>query len=151
MPSAASQPRKYSSGCNPAKWPPAADVVVLLISTNNLGLGQSPADTATGIAAIVSEIGTQLPYTRILLLGVLPRGQSPVDPFRAAVAKVNARIARLADGQRVHYLDIGPAFLQPDGTIAPQVMPDFLHPSLAGYRIYVAAIWQPLLAALHGQ
>jgi beta-glucosidase len=129
----------------------APDVVVLMIGTNNLGLGQSPADTATGIAAIVSAIGARLPQTRILMLGVLPRGQSPDDPLRAEVTKVNARIARFADGQRVHYLNIGAAFLQADGTIAPQLMPDFLHPSLAGYRIYAASIWHPLMALLDGQ
>jgi beta-glucosidase len=125
-------------------------VVILLIGTNNLGLGQSPADTATAITAIVSEIGAQLPNTRILLLGVMPRGQTPADPLRAAAAQVNARIARLADGRRVRYLDPGAALLQPNGTLAPQVMPDFLHPSLAGYRMLTAAIWPALQAALQG-
>jgi beta-glucosidase len=125
-------------------------VVILLVGTNNLGLGQSPADTATAITTIVGEIGAQLPNTRILLLGVLPRGQTPADPLRSAAAQVNARIARLADGRRVRYLDPGAALLQPNGTIAPQVMPDFLHPSLAGYRMFTTAIWPTLQAALQG-
>jgi lysophospholipase L1-like esterase len=128
----------------------APDVVVVLIGTNNLGLGQSPADTAAGVAAVVSQIQTQLPKTRILLLGLLPRGQSPADPFRPLIAAVNRRIARLADGQAVRYLNMGQAFLQRDGTIAPEVMADFLHPTPFGYIIYTTAIWQPLMAALKG-
>jgi lysophospholipase L1-like esterase len=126
------------------------EVVVILIGTNNLGLGQSPADTATGIAAIVNQLGEQLPDTRILLLGLLPRGEDPNNPFRDAIARVNRRIARLADGQRVQFLNFGPSYLEPDGTIAPALMPDFLHPSQEGFKVYAAAIWEPLIAALRG-
>jgi lysophospholipase L1-like esterase/Ca2+-binding EF-hand superfamily protein len=124
----------------------APKVVVLMIGTNNLGLGQTPQDTAAGITKIVDEIHAQLPKTRILLLGVLPRGQSPADPFRAKIAQVNALIAGLEGG--VTFLDIGADFLQPDGTLSSAVMPDFLHPSLFGYQIYTAAIWETLLTLL---
>jgi lysophospholipase L1-like esterase len=127
------------------------DVVVLLIGTNNLGvLGQTPAEVAAGVAAIVDQIELQLPRTRILLLGVLPRGQDPTDPLRTSAAQANQMIAQLGDGRRVRYLDIGPTFLQPDGTIAPVVMPDFLHPSLLGYGLFTAAIQPALAAALAG-
>jgi beta-glucosidase len=127
------------------------NVVVLLIGTNNLGVGESPAATAEGVAAIVTRIGLQLPQTRIVLLGLLPRGQSPADPYRTLIADVNRRIARLADGQRVRYLDIGPAFVQPDGSISPAVMADFLHPTPLGYLTYTAALWPSLLATLRGE
>jgi len=124
------------------------NVVVLLIGSNNLGLGQSPAATTAGIEAVVDQINHQLPDTRILLLGLLPRSASAADPIRAAIAQVNRSIAKLADGRRVRYLDFGAAFLLPDGTLTQAVMPDLLHPNLLGYQIYTAAIWQPLLAAL---
>jgi beta-glucosidase len=127
------------------------DVVVLLIGTNNLGLGQSPADTAAGITAVVNGIAAQLPRTRIVLLALLPRGESPMDPLRASVAQVNRLIARLGDGQRVRYLDMGRTFLQRDGSISSAIMPDFLHPSLLGYQYYSVAIWPTLLDALRGQ
>ncbi len=126
------------------------DVVVLQIGTNNLGQGQTPLDTAAGIATIVSHIVAQLPRTRILLLGILPRGQSPSDPLRLEVAEVNRLLATRADGRLVRYLDVGPAFLQPDGTISPAVMPDFLHPSALGYQIFTSALMPSLQAALHG-
>jgi beta-glucosidase len=126
------------------------EVVVILIGTNNLGLGQSPADTAVGIAAIVDQLGEQLPDTRVLLLGLLPRGERPDNPFRDAIARVNRRIARLADGQRVQFINFGPDYLRPDGTIPFELMPDFLHPSQEGFKIYAAGIWEPLVAALRG-
>lgn len=122
----------------------APEAVVLMVGTNNLGQGQSPGETAAGITAIVTQIEAQLPRTRIVLLGLLPRGQSPADPYRPLIAEVNRLIAPLADGRRVQYLDMGPAFLQPDGKIAPEVMADYLHPTPYGYELYAAAL-RPLL------
>ena len=124
------------------------DVVVLMIGTNNLALGQSPPEVAAGITKIVNEIRGQLPRTQILLLGILPRGESPFDPLRTLVAEVNDLISTLGTEDRVTYLDIGGYFLQPDGTISADVMPDYLHPSLWGYDIYTAAIWGTLLELL---
>ena len=58
-----------------------AKVVVLLIGSNNLGLGQKPQEVTAGVAKIVNEIEAQLPDARILLLGILPRGAA-TDPLR---------------------------------------------------------------------
>jgi lysophospholipase L1-like esterase/Ca2+-binding EF-hand superfamily protein len=129
----------------------APQVVVLMIGINNLGEGQSPPDVATGITRIVQEIQQQLPQTRILLLGVLPSGQSPDYPTRAEAAEVNRRIAGLDDGDRVTFLDIGDWFVEPNGTISATVMPDFLHPSLWGYDLYTSAVWPTMVELLNRQ
>lgn len=123
-------------------------VVVLMIGSNNLGVGQSPPAVTAGIAKIIQEIQGQLPRTKILLLGILPRLQSPSDPLRARIAQVNAALSRLADGKRIQYVDFGSAYLQADGAISALLMPDYIHPSLLGYQVYSAAIWQPLLQML---
>ncbi len=49
----------------------------------------------------------------------------------------------------VRYLDIGGRFLNPDGTISKELMPDFLHLSLRGYEIWaevIEPVMQDLLA-----
>ncbi len=120
-------------------------VVVLLIGSNNLGIAnQEPEEVAAGIEKIVDELGVQLPRTRVLLLGLLPRGADATDPFREKIAKVNGLIADLHDGGRVTYLDIGAGFVSPDGSISPDVMPDGAHPSLWGYVLYSLALWPTL-------
>jgi lysophospholipase L1-like esterase len=114
-------------------------VVVLMIGTNNAG--DNTADQiAAGIAAIVRELRKRLPETRVLLLGVFPRSARPDDELRSKLEAVNRQIARLDDGSQVCYLDIGNAFLSADGTISPDVMPDYLHLSDKGYRLWADAM-----------
>jgi len=40
----------------------------------------------------------------------------------------------------VTFLDIGDKFLQPDGTLSKDIMPDLLHPNEKGYEIWAEAI-----------
>ncbi len=126
-------------------------VAVVEIGTNNLGAGDSVDDTVTAIAGVVHAIEAASPTTKVLLLGLLPRGASPADPYRGEVAAVNARIAGLADGDRVRYLDPGPAVTLPGGAIAPNFLgPDYVHPDARGYRLLAAAI-EPTLASMLDQ
>lgn len=121
--------------------------VVLMIGTNNSG--SDPAEgIAKGVTAIVETIRAKQPQSKILLLAVFPRGEKPSpNPGREKLAKVNEIIAKLDDGKNIHFLDIGAKFLQPDGSISKEIMPDFLHLSAAGYQIWADAI-SPKLAEL---
>jgi lysophospholipase L1-like esterase len=121
-------------------------VVVLQIGTNNLGpdLGQSPEDTARGIAAVVRTIREISPETKILLMGIFPRGYRSGDPLRDKIRRTNAILSGLADGRAVRFLDIGDRLTQPDGSISPAILYDGLHLSAAGYRIWADAIRGPI-------
>ena len=52
----------------------------------------------------------------------------------------NNIISGFADGKRVHYMDIGNTFLQPDGTLPKEIMPDLLHLNAKGYEMWTNAI-----------
>jgi lysophospholipase L1-like esterase len=124
----------------------APKVTVLMIGTNNAG-GSTPDEIAQGITAIVDEIKTRLPKTKILLLGVFPRGQKPMA-VRERLKSVNEKIAKLGDGSRVRFLDIGAAFLNDDGTISKEIMPDYLHLTRLGYRKWADAMEPTLWSML---
>jgi len=116
-------------------------LVVLMIGTNNVpGNGQTAAQIAEGIKVLVAEYEKRCPDAHILLLGIFPRAATPTDPLRAKIAEINQQIATLDDGKQVTYLDFGSKLLQPDGTLSPAIMPDFLHPSAKGYEIWADAI-----------
>lgn len=128
-------------------------VIVLLIGTNNTGNEDDgrPRNTTPeiveGVAAIIREIHARLPDTKILLLGLFPRGEQN-DPVRQQVNDVNVQLAFLDDGQTVKFLDLGPKFLAPDGTLSRDLFPDLLHPNAKGYQIWadaMAPVLDPML------
>jgi lysophospholipase L1-like esterase len=114
-------------------------LAVLMIGTNNLG-GNTNDEIVEGITACVKEIQKQLPSTKVLLLGIFPRGEKADNPARARIKAINEQIAKLDDGGKtVKYLDIGDKFLDPSGNITREIMKDFLHPTPKGYEIWVDA------------
>ena len=127
-------------------------VVVLMIGTNNTGREKDgkPRNTvpeiAAGVTAVVNDIRTKLPDSKILLLGVFPRGHLD-DLQRSQVALINTIIAKLDDGKTVKFLDISPSFLEADGTLPTSIMPDLLHPNEHGYQIWADAM-EPTLAEM---
>jgi beta-glucosidase len=130
-------------------------VVVLMIGTNNTGLENNsqirrntPEQAIEGVKDVVHELRTRLPDSKILLLAIFPRGESPSDPHRAEIATINQAIAQLADGKNIRFMDIGSKFLSPDGTLSKDIMPDYLHPSPKGYEIWAEAIKPTLLQML---
>lgn len=123
-------------------------VAVLMIGTNNIG-SDSPEEIAEGVGAIVAKMREKMPTTKVLVLGVFPRGMDRSGDFirksdRAKPSdtpgKINDLLAKLDDGKAIEYLDISKSFLDDDGQIPKSLMPDYLHLSPAGYRKWAEAI-----------
>jgi lysophospholipase L1-like esterase len=136
-------------------------LIVLMIGTNNTGHVGRPQkelndaiyhctaeETAEGVKQIVETLKKKCPTSKILLLGIFPRGEKPADAMRKQNEATNAIISKLADGKTVEFLDIGQTFLQPDGTLTREIMPDLLHLSEAGYDKWADAIEPKIKAAL---
>lgn len=129
-------------------------VAVVLIGTNNLD-ANSPEETAAGIQAVVDRLLSRWRETRILLLGVFPRGRTRDDRLESddplpEVDRLNALIAPLGDHPRVTFLDLTPSFLDASGRIPRELMPDFLHLSRKGYRVWAEAMEPTLWRLLEG-
>lgn len=124
-------------------------LAVIMIGTNNSG-NNTPEEIAAGITAIVEKLRDRLPETKILLLGIFPRGASPADSRRQVNEKTNQLVSKLHDGKHVFYLDIGKQFLAEDGTLSKEIMPDLLHLSEKGYTIWAESI-EPHVARLMGE
>ncbi len=125
-------------------------VAVIMIGTNNSnGDDNTAEEIADGIIAICKKLRAKLPRMKILLLAVFPRAEKPC-PQREKIAKANKTASKIADGKMIHYLDIGPKFLQPDKSILKEIMPDYLHLTPRGYQIWAEAI-EPTIAKLMGE
>ncbi len=134
----------------PAEWGPMRPrLVVLLIGTNNLPYG-TPENIALGTAEIVRWIHRHSFETRILIVGILPRGASPADPARPALARVNQLVAQCADGRTTFYLDPGRLFLDPGGALTSEISFDSLHLTPVGYAILATAL-EPEVKRIMGE
>jgi beta-glucosidase len=124
---------------------------MVMIGTNNSGTRKDPPEeTAAGVQAIVTLLRARLPETKILLLGIFPRGATATDSLRLVNGSINARLRGFADGQHLFYLDLGHLFLDRDGRLKRDLMPDLLHPNEQGYRLWAEGM-EPQLKALLGE
>ncbi|HYG22653.1 MAG TPA: platelet-activating factor acetylhydrolase IB subunit [Verrucomicrobiae bacterium] len=120
---------------------------VLMIGTNNSNReDNTEGEILEGVQTIVKQMRDRMPDTKILVLGIFPRGEK-FTPQRGKILQVNQALARVADDKNVFYLDFGSELVQDDGSISRDVMPDFLHLSERGYEIWAQAI-EPKLAEL---
>jgi len=124
--------------------------VVINIGTNNFSAtsharANTPAEVAEGIRAICACISAKSPATRIIVMGVLPRGAKADDPFRSKILELNKKLlAEFGKARGVTFLDIGSRFLLPNGELPRKLMSDFCHPTEEGYAIWASAL-KPLL------
>ena len=124
-------------------------LAVLMIGTNNSnGDDNSAEEIADGIIVICKRIRTKCAKTKILILAIFPRGPEP-SAQREKNTKASLLASKIADGKTIHYLDINGKFLTEDGFLSKKIMPDYLHPNEAGYKIWAEAI-EPKVAELMG-
>jgi lysophospholipase L1-like esterase len=125
-------------------------LIMILIGTNNTGLRKDPPQiTAKAIGLIVDMVRMKCPNSKILLLSILPREESPEGPLRKLNAQVNELLPALADNQHVFHEDLNAALLDAQGRLPANIMPDFLHPSPAGQEIWMEAL-KPVVERLLG-
>lgn len=122
-------------------------VAIVLIGTNNSnGHDNTAQEIVEGIQAIVNEIHKRQPGTKVLVLGIFPRG-TPTSPERLKVEQVDQLLPRLDDGKTDFYMDIGSIFLGSDNLVSKDVVSDGIHPSPAGYELW-AKTMEPKLKEL---
>ncbi|XP_034034589.1 platelet-activating factor acetylhydrolase IB subunit beta [Thalassophryne amazonica] len=121
-------------------------VVVLWVGTNNYE--HTAEQVARGILAIAQLLTSRLPKAKIIVLGLLPRGEHP-NRLREKNAAVNgflhSWLPRLGQAQ---FLDVSREFVQSDGTISSHDMFDFLHLTSAGYHNVAKPLCDLLLQIL---
>ena len=120
----------------------APKAAVVLIGTNNIGWGSdTPKQAADGVQAIVRKLKDIYPDMNVLVLGVLPRRRNLDHPHRKQIIELNSYLPELLkDINGVTFRDIGPAFLDDNGFLSEEMMPDTTHPSEKGHEVWAEAI-----------
>ncbi|CAG2112169.1 unnamed protein product, partial [Medioppia subpectinata] len=120
------------------------NVTVLMIGTNNVWHNNDTAeDVKHGIDAIMKELLTKMPTTKILLLGNLPA------PWPDQCKQLNALLEKLANNKSVFFLDMWSAFVDKTGRQnADLFVSDGIHPNESGYEVWHKTM-DPLLRKLY--
>ncbi len=130
-------------------------VIVVLAGTNNIGShpnGDAIAtDVTEGLQEIVRTCQAKAPMATVIVTGILPRNDNSQDPLVAmsAINKVNSNIEKLADGNKVRYLNVNDQLANPDGKLHEGMTVDKLHLSAKGCQVWADAL-RPVLTELLG-
>ena len=120
-------------------------VIVLLAGTNNIGGGQSADEVARGVGAIIKACQEKAPGATIIVTGIFPRNDNM--NLLATINATNAKIAKMADGKRVRYLNVNASLADASGKLFNGMTIDSLHPSPKGYQVWADGL-KPILTEL---
>jgi lysophospholipase L1-like esterase len=131
-------------------------VIVLLAGTNNVG-GMVPpegddakvTDISRGLEAVLHTMQWKAPNATIILTAIFPRNDNMA--VMPTIDKINANLAKLADGKRVRFLNLNAKLADQDGKLYDGMMNvrDKLHPQLPGYQVWAEAL-KPIFNELLG-
>ena len=122
-------------------------IVVVYAGDNDIAHGRTPGQVATAARALVADLRTKLPETRLVLISIKP------SPRRwhlfAKMQEANRGLAAIAqDDPQVRFLDVATAMLGPDGKPRAELyVDDGLHLTAAGYGLW-ASMLRPELEAV---
>ena len=130
-------------------------VIVLLAGTNNIGNTISSdgddakvRDISLGLEAIVRAMRNKAPDATIIVTAIFPRNDTMA--LMPAIEKINNNLSKLADGNKVRYLNINATLADSNGKLFDGMMnPDKLHPSVKGYQVWADAL-KPIFTELLG-
>jgi len=132
-------------------------VIVLLAGANNVGNTPPGEDEAVkvegisrGIKATLEVMRQKAPGATIVLMGILPRNDGAGGTaVVSTINKINERIAKLADGKQIRYLNINDKLADKNGKLIQGTTVDGLHLSVKGYQVWADTL-KPILAELLG-
>jgi lysophospholipase L1-like esterase len=130
-------------------------IIVLLAGTNNVGRTVPPegdetkvANITTGLKATLDILRSKAPNATIIATAIFPRNDNMA--VMPTINKINLNLSKLADGQKIRYLDINARLADQSGKLFDGMMnADKLHPAIPGYQIWADSL-KPIFTELLG-
>ncbi len=126
-------------------------IIVVQAGTNNVGTvpgdDDKVADIVRGINAILDVCRAKAPAATLVLTGIFPRNDSPA--VLPEIARINAQIARFADGRTIRYVDVNEKLADRNGTLLDGMSTDKLHLTVKGYQVWADAL-KPIFTEILG-
>lgn len=125
--------------------PKTADLLLLLIGTNDMACGYSSGETVRSIGECVRRIRSYGGIRSVAVQSILPtRGVANRPNLR--IQFLNSQLRRLAAAEGCRYWDIHSLFVNSLGDLAEEFSDDGLHLTRRGYDVWAAHINDRLAA-----
>ncbi len=116
-------------------------IVVIMVGTNNVGIGDNSDSVVAGISAVVTKVLLEFNKdVHVVLMGLLPRMN---DAHNVIIQSANTALQkRYKDSTNIHFLNLFDAFYDKKHSNPREkmYMPDHIHPSAKGYTVMVDSI-----------
>jgi len=130
-------------------------IIVLLAGTNNVGNTVPPegdeakvANITKGLQAVLNILRAKAPGATIIATAIFPRNDNMAA--MPVINKINTNLSKLADGQKIRYLNVNAKLADQEGKLFDGMMnPDKLHPAIPGYQVWADAL-KPIFTELLG-
>jgi lysophospholipase L1-like esterase len=123
--------------------------VVLLIGTNDIGLGAKAEDVADNIKAIIAALEKSDPNMPIIFCKIMPSNGAKEHRPAGVIEKVNAlALASVKHDPEVAVCDTWSIYADENGNCKQSEFPDLVHPNAVGFAKWVEAL-TPILSKLN--
>ncbi len=126
-------------------------IIVIQAGTNNVGTTPGGEDKVEGIVrgikAVVDTCREKAPKATIVLTGIFARNDSTA--VWPEIVRINERIARVADGKAIRYVDVNGELADRDGVLREGMTVDGLHPTVKAYQLWADAL-RPMFTEILG-
>lgn len=123
----------------------ARKIVLMIGTNNNTSDSTRPENVAKGVEKIISLIRAKQPHAELVLHPIFPRGASADSVKHANARRRNDRTNVLLkefaekDG-KINWIDFNRQLLDESGWVPKTLMADEIHPTDAGYEIWMNAL-----------
>jgi beta-glucosidase len=124
------------------------EAVVLLIGTNDIGLGASPEDIADNVREILRQLRKSNRKMPVIVCKVMPRADRNLH-VEEKIKKLNSLVDEIVKSDRRFVrCDTWSIYVDEQDHPRREEFPDLLHPNAAGYAKWTTAL-KPLVAELN--
>jgi cephalosporin-C deacetylase-like acetyl esterase/lysophospholipase L1-like esterase len=127
-------------------------VIVLLAGTNNVngqaGNEEKVKEVVDGIRAIIDTCQEKSPEATIVLTAIMQRNDNN-SAAMPTIDEINERLAKLADGKRVRFLNVNDKLADGEGKLSEGMTDDGVHLTVEGYQVWADGL-KPILTELMG-
>lgn len=123
-------------------------VIVLEVGTNNLNRNND-SEIVSALTIVTKQIHSLLPDSKLILMGILPRGSHIDDPINLRIASINTQLLAFSISNHADFLDFGDKLTDTQGNLE-RALPGGVHLSEEGYSIWaheIAPLFKTLLNA----